>query len=273
MPELMQASWAILSRFDLRSLLDILLVALIFYLLIILLKGTVAMTLLRGIAILVFFTLILSNLLHLTVLGWLLRTSLTAMLVAIPIIFQPELRRALERIGRTSLREAVGVPTVQSLIDILSRSCRRLAERKYGALIVLERETGLQEYVDTGIRLDATASTELLVSIFFPNSPLHDGAVIIRGNRILAASCVLPLSEHNPSYPSLGTRHRAAIGITERSDAITLVVSEETGEISLASNGRMIKGLDETRLRRLLSHLLGSEARRPLAAWRSLLKG
>lgn len=273
MPDFGQTFVPIIARFDLRSLLDILLVALIFYLLLLLLKGTVAMTLLRGIAILVAFTFILGNVLQLTVLSWLLRASFTALLVAVPIIFQPELRRALERIGRTSLRDAVGVSGTDGTNDILARACRRLSERRYGALLVLERETGLQEYVDTGIRLDGTTSAELLMSVFFPNSPLHDGAVILRDGRVTAAGCVLPLSEEIPRHSGLGTRHRAAIGVTEKSDAISLIVSEESGEISLANNGRIIRNLDEVRLKRLLARLYGSEGRRPMTTLRSLLKG
>lgn len=272
MPDLGQTFLPILARFDLRSLVDILLVALVFYLLLLLLQGTVAMTLLRGIAILVAFTFILGNVLQLTVLSWLVRASFTALLVAIPIIFQPELRRALERIGRTSLREAMGVSPAEGLLDILPRACRRLADRRYGALIVIERETGLQEYVDTGIRVDGATSPELLMSIFFPNSPLHDGAAILRNGRIVAASCVLPLSEEIPRHSGLGTRHRAAVGVTEKSDAISLVVSEESGEVSLASNGRIIRNLDEARLKRLLGRLYGSEGRRPLGALRHFLK-
>lgn len=273
MPDLGQTFLPILSRFDFRALLDILLVAFIFYMLLLLLKDTVAMTLMRGIAILVAFTFVLGNALQLTVLSWLLRASFTALLVAIPIIFQPELRRALERIGRTSLREAVGVAPADGLLDTLARACRRLSERRYGALIILERETGLQEYVDTGIRVDGSTSSELLMTIFFPNSPLHDGATVIRDGRIVAASCVLPLSEEIPRHTGLGTRHRAAVGVTEKSDAISLVVSEESGEISLASNGRIIRNLDEPRLKRLLTHLFGAEGRRPLRNLRSVLKG
>lgn len=272
MPDLGQTFLPILARFDLRSLLDVLLVAFIFYLLLLLLKGTVAMTLLRGIAILVAFTFVLGNALQLTVLSWLLRASFTALLVAIPIIFQPELRRALERIGRTSFREAVGLAPAEGLLDVLARACRRLAERRYGALIVMERETGLEEYVDTGIRVDGATSAELLMSIFFPNSPLHDGAAILRNGRIVAASCVLPLSEEIPRHSGMGTRHRAAVGVTEKSDAISLVVSEESGDISLASNGRIIRNLDEARLKRLLARLYGAESRRPLSALRSVLK-
>lgn len=273
MPDLGQTFLPVLSRFDLRSLVDILLVAFIFYLLLLLLKNTVAMTLLRGIAILVTFTLILGNVLQLTVLNWLVRASLTALLVAIPIIFQPELRRALERIGRTGLREAVGVAPVEGLLEALARACRRLADRRYGALIVLERETGLQEYIDTGIRVDGATSAELLMTIFFPNSPLHDGAAILRNGRIIAASCVLPLSEEIPRHAGVGTRHRAAVGVTEKSDAISLVVSEESGEISLAYNGRIIRNLDESRLIRLLARLYGTEGRRPLGVLRSFVKG
>lgn len=269
MVDLVQSAQWIISRFDLRSLLDILIVAGIFYWLLLLLQGTTAMSLLRGILILIMFTVITVNLLQLTVLNWILRTSLTAMLVAIPILFQPELRRALERIGRTGFRDMM---VTEQFIDTVCKACRNLSDHRYGALIVLERETGLQEYVEKGIRVDGAASIELLVSIFFPNSPLHDGAVILRNDRVLAASCVLPLSDHNPKYPTLRTRHLAAIGISEQTDAISIVISEETGDISIANNGRMIRGLDENKLRRLLVRLYGPVPKQPFRWWHTPAK-
>ncbi|MCS7051488.1 MAG: diadenylate cyclase CdaA, partial [Thermomicrobium sp.] len=175
------------------------------------------------------------------------------------VVFQPELRRALERLGHTSawLRTPLSghEPQTEETIEEVTRAVTQLARFRYGALIVIERETGLQDYADRGIPLDATLTQQLLVNIFFPNSPLHDGAVIIRGNRILAAGCVLPLSE-NLSDVQLGTRHRAGVGITEESDAVAIIVSEETGQISLAVNGRLYRNMDAERLRRTLRVLL-----------------
>jgi diadenylate cyclase len=157
------------------------------------------------------------------------------------------------------------------MVEEVARACRRLAERRHGALLVLERETGLQDYADGGVEIDAAVSAELLLTIFAPNTPLHDGAVIIRGDRALAAGCVLPLTLNTIDY-TLGTRHRAAIGITEQSDAIAVVVSEETGTISLANNGRIVRNLDEAKLKNILGllfrtrgHEQGSHARWP---WR-----
>ncbi|MBI4299920.1 MAG: TIGR00159 family protein [Chloroflexi bacterium] len=247
------------GRFDLRSLLDVLIIALIFYWLLVVLRGTTAMALLRGIVIIFLLAFLLSNLFELTMVSWILRNSFPAILVAIPILFQPELRRTLERIGRTGIRGWLGGSAMDNTINMAARACANLAERRHGALIVLQRGTGLQDYVEAGVQIDAVVSSQLLESIFYPNSALHDGAVIIRGDRIIAASCFLPLSE-NPSVDyRWGTRHRAAIGITELTDAIAIVVSEETGNISVAHNGRVISRLDETRLRHVLTNLYGAQ--------------
>jgi diadenylate cyclase len=250
-----------LGRVDARSVFDILLIAAIFYWVLLLLRGTTAMTLLRGFAILLIAAFILARLFDLRVLNFLLRNSLIGLAVAIPIIFQPELRRALERLGRAGSRAWLGRPGYDVLIDVVADAALNLAERRHGALMVLERDTGLKDYIDTGIPVDATPSAELLEGIFFPRSPLHDGAVILRQNRVMAAACTLPLSEDS-SGGRLGTRHRAALGITERTDAITVVVSEETGEIAVAANGRLVPRLDETRLRATLASLLSQ----PVAA-------
>jgi len=255
MSDLVQVVWMTLNRFGFRSFLDVLIIAAIFYWLLLLLRGTTAMSLLRGIVIVLLFSFILSSVFQLTMVGWLLRNSFPALLIAIPILFQPELRRALERVGRTGFRGWVGASETDTMIGMVSEACCSLSQLRYGALMVLERDTGLQDYIDTGIDVDATASSELLVSIFFPNSPLHDGAVILRQNRVVAAGCVLPLSDNFQADSHLGTRHRAAIGISERTDAISVVVSGETGIISVAANGRFIRDLDESRLRRVLANL------------------
>lgn len=255
----------ILSRIDLRAIIDILSVTLIFYWLLWVIQGTRAAQLVRGLAILIVAVVGAANLLQLQALNWLLSRALPALIVAIPVVFQPELRRALERLGHTGawLRAPLSSHEVQTeeAIEEITRAVAQLARLRYGALIVIERETGLQDYADRGIPLDATLTQQLLVNIFFPNSPLHDGAVIIRGNRIIAAGCVLPLSE-NLSDPQLGTRHRAGVGITEESDAVAIIVSEETGHISLAVNGRLYRGLDSERLRRALRTLLHIDRQR-----------
>jgi len=261
MPEL---PW-IFTRIDLRALVDILSVTLIFYWLLWVIQGTRAAQLVRGLVILVILVVGAANLFHLQALNWLLSQALPALIVAIPVVFQPELRRALERLGHTGawLRTPLGghEPQTEETIEEVTKAVAQLARLRYGALIVIERETGLQDYADRGIPLDAALTQQLLVNIFFPNSPLHDGAVIIRGNRILAAGCVLPLSE-NLSDPQLGTRHRAGVGITEESDAVAIIVSEESGQISLAVNGRLYRNIDIERLRRALRALLHVEGTR-----------
>lgn len=248
-----------LGELDVRSVFDILLIAAIFYWILLLLRGTTAMTLLRGFAILLIAAFVLARVFDLRVLNFLLRNSLIGLAVAIPIIFQPELRRALERLGRAGVRAWLGRSSYDVLIDVLADAALSLADRRHGALMVLERDTGLEDYIDTGVRVDAAPSAELLAGIFFPRSPLHDGAVILRENRVVAAACTLPLSE-NSSGSRMGTRHRAALGITERTDAISVVVSEETGDIAVAANGRLVARLDETRLRATLSSLLSQPA-------------
>lgn len=241
--------------FDVTSAIDVLLISLLFFWVLLLLRGTTAMAVMRGVFILLTGAVILGQLFDLRVLNFLIRNSFTGLLIAIPIIFQPEIRRALERVGRTGARAFGAALQNPGTIDAVAEAAAEMAKRRTGALIVMERETGLQDYVDTGIPLDAVPSPELLENIFFPNSPMHDGAVVIRGSRIVAASVTLPLSDD--ALPGeLGTRHRAALGITERTDAVSVVVSEETGGISVAAEGRLHTRLDEARLRALLDRLL-----------------
>jgi diadenylate cyclase len=235
------------QRIGVRDILDIALIAAIICWLLVWLRGTSAMSLLRGVAIVAALALVLGNLFDLTVVNWLLRNSLTGLLIAIPIIFQPEIRRALERVGRTGIRSWRGRATEEGLDAVIATASGECARLHQGALIILEGETGLQEYAASGVRLDALPSVPLLLSIFYSNSPLHDGAVIIREGKIAAASCMLPLSESAVSYAT-GTRHRAALGISERTDALAVVVSEETGEISLGFNGRLSRLADPSLL-------------------------
>jgi uncharacterized protein (TIGR00159 family) len=246
-----------LGLLEWRSLVDILVVGLIVYWLLTLIQGTTAIMVVRGIVTLLIVGTVLAYLLNLTMLTWLLRNSIPALIVVIPILFQPELRRALEQIGRAGglLPHSPTLTASAHVVDVIAIAARRLSERRWGALIVLERETGLGEYVGTGVPIDGALSVELVLNVFFPNSPLHDGAVIVRGERLGAAGCVLPLADVHASPTHYGTRHRAAIGITEVADAIAVVVSEETGRISIANNGHLVSNLDEGKLRKVLGIL------------------
>ena len=252
----------VLSNIQRNDVIDILLVAILFYLLFFLAQGTQAVQLLRGMVLVILAAFLASQMLPFKGFSWLIRTALPALLVAIPVIFQPELRRALERLGRTGsfFARYQQEEVVEQMIDEVARASHRLAGQRHGALIVFERETGLQEYVETGVPIDADVKAELLRTIFHPNTALHDKAVIVRDGRIVAASCMLPVT-HNPQYRGMGTRHRAAIGLTEESDALVVVVSEETGIISVAYNGRIVRRLDINRLRNVLlsffQHRLG----------------
>ncbi len=249
--------------------IDILVVALLFWWLLSIIRGTRAVQLLRGVTVLLIAAFALGSVLPLQTLNWLLENAIRpALIVAIPVLFQPELRRALETLGRSSevvTRRPFGVNhnDMATTITLLVRAAQQLAQQQTGALMVIERNTGLQEYADRGVILDARLSVPLLLNIFFPNSPLHDLAVIIRGGRILAANAVLPLSENVVGTPRYGSRHRAALGVSEQSDAIALVVSEETGSISVATNGRMVRHLSEARLRKLLAELLNVTLEEP----------
>lgn len=243
------------QRLGWTDVLDVLLVASAFFWLFYLVRGTRAVALLRGVIFLVIVVLLLGGLIELRAFGWLIQSALPALLVAIPVIFQPELRRALEQLGRpgtlfgwrTGKREEM-----ERALSTVTETAQTLAQRHHGALLVLERQTGLQEFVESGVQLDAGVSYELLLTIFNPNTTLHDGAVIVREGRVLAAACVLPLSTAFLADRQLGLRHRAAIGVTEESDAVAVVVSEERGAISIAHNGRIIRNLDAKRLAKVL---------------------
>ena len=243
-----------LDRFEIASTIDVFAIAVVIYLSLLILKDTTAMSLLRGIIIVVIGAILITTALNLTVLSWLLRNSFPAVLLLIPIIFQSEIRRFLERVGRTGRWPWPGRALYEGVVDCIAEASVMLSEKNMGAIIVIERETGLEDYIDTGVKVDAVCSTKLLMSIFYPNSPLHDGAAIIREGRVVAASATLPLSERMDGFH--GTRHRAALGITERTDAVAVVASEETGAISIAANGRVISNLDGPRLRGILRSLL-----------------
>lgn len=252
----------IFQRVDWLSVVDILLVTLIFFILLYTLRDTQALVLLRGVLFLVVLLALLTSLVELPAFSWLIQSTLPALLLAIPVIFAPEIRRGLERIGRaggtflSSGSKATRQDTLDTINAIVS-SAARLSARQHGALIVLQRLDSLEEYNETGVRLNAKVSPELLLQTFYPNTPLHDGAVIIGNSRLLAASCVMPLSASGILTRSperqMGLRHRAALGISEVSDAVAVVVSEETGSISIAHSGRMIRRLDPERLENILT--------------------
>ena len=229
---------------------DILIVSFLIYKVMQLIRGTRAVPLIKGILLLV-VTWALSTWLNLYTLRWLMNQIFTFGIVTILIIFQPELRRALEQLGRGRLFSRTFHSEdrdVQVWIHEVIKAVNYLARRKIGALIVFERETGLSDYTDTGIKMESHLSAELLINVFIPNTPLHDGAVIIRGPQVVAAGCYLPLSENPFISKELGTRHRAGIGVTEVSDAVSIIVSEETGAVSLAIGGQLVHDIQEESL-------------------------
>jgi diadenylate cyclase len=248
----------IFERLDWLSVLDILLVAAVFFILLLLLRDTQAVVLVRGGLLILAFLAVLANLKVLPAFSWLVSNTLPALLIAIPVIFAPEIRRTFERFGNTrAIFSARRTIKIQDIVRVLVAASARLSDRKHGALIVLQRFDSLREYVNTGVAMDAHISAELLLQIFYPNTPLHDGAVILSGLRVVAASCVLPLSASGSLLRTperqMGLRHRAALGISEVGDAVALVVSEETGSISVANGGRMISNLNTERLENILT--------------------
>ncbi len=257
----MDTAFDYLSQLDFISVLDILLVTAVIYSALILIRGTRAVQVLRGFIGLALIIAMLSALIDLPAFSWLVGNAMPTLLLALPVIFQPELRRALERLGRTgSYLRVFRRNRENPVVAALKPACLRLSQRRHGAIIVFEQDTGLQEYIDTGITLDAKPSPELFLTIFNKTTELHDGAVIIRNDKLAAAACVMPLSTSSLSDRQLGLRHRAALGISEESDAVTVVVSEETGQISITHNGRIIRRQDPARLDIILNAFLNHEA-------------
>ena len=208
-------------------------------------KNTRAATLAKGLLVLLVF-MVICRYLNLHVISWLLEKSMTVILVALPVVFQPELRRALEQIGRGKLfhkTSELDEQEFEDMLDSVAHATKIMSKNKVGALMVFERSTGLEDRIETGVAVDGIVSSGLIQNIFVKDTPLHDGAVIIRGKRIIAACCLLPLTENRNLSQELGTRHRAAIGLSEQSDAIVLVVSEETGAVSIARNGELMRYL------------------------------
>lgn len=241
------------------SIIDILIVAYVIYKAMMIIKGTRAVQLLKGLVVLILASL-LSEWLGLSTFKWILSQLQNVVLFALPVVFQPELRRALEQLGRGKLfarpMAMLNQEALENLLNEIVRAVKSLSKNVIGALIIIEKETGVNDFIETGIKIDGLVSAEFLVNIFIPKSPLHDGAIIIRGDRVIAASCFLPLSENPNLSKELGTRHRAGLGMTEQSDAIAIIVSEETGVVSVAEEGRLTRYLDETTLKELLSKRL-----------------
>lgn len=246
------------QNIQVRDVIDILLVAAVFYGIFRFLRETRAQQLFRGI-VLIFIFNGLTGALRLYTINWILNGAITMGFIALLIVFQPELRRGLELLGRgnifkQSLSELRG-ESVNHIVDEMTHAISSLARQQIGALIVIERRTGLQEVIETGTRMDALITSELLINIFIPGTPLHDGAVVIKDDRIRAAASFLPLTDDTKLDRDLGTRHRAAIGMSEESDAFVIVVSEETGDISYAEHGKLSRYVDEDLLREKLTSI------------------
>jgi diadenylate cyclase len=250
------------QRLNWLSVLDLFLVTAVVYAFLLLMRDTQIMVLLRGVIFTVIVLALLTTLINLPAFSWLFKTIVPALLFAIPVIFAPELRRGLEKLGRAGSTQLIRRQSssynqmIERTIHAIVTASARLSAREHGALIVVQRFDSLEDYAKTGVRLNAMVTPELLLQIFYPNTPLHDGAVIIADNRIVAGACVMPLSASGILTKSperqMGLRHRAALGTSEATDAITVVVSEETGSISIAHNGRMIRRLDSERLENIL---------------------
>jgi diadenylate cyclase len=251
----------IFQRLNWLSVIDILLVTFIFFGLLYSLRDTQAIVLLRGVIMLVVLIILLTSLVDLPAFSWLVKNALPALLLAIPVVFAPEIRRTLERIGRAgsfgpAAAKSIDLNLAQTIRAVVS-ACARLSARQHGALIVMQRLDSLDEYIASGVDMNAKVTPELLLQAFYPNTPLHDGAVIIANGKLVAAACVMPLSAsgvlNRTPERQMGLRHRAALGISEISDAIAVVVSEETGSIAIAHAGRMLRRLDTERLENILT--------------------
>ncbi len=262
MSEFLSQILFLFQRLTWLSVIDLSLVTLIFFAILLVIRDTQAVTLMRGVVLVIIMISLMTSVVNLPAFSWLIRTALPALLLAIPVIFAPELRRGLEKLGRAggarliNQQSQVSDSSLQLTVKAVATACARLSARQHGALIVLQRGDSLRDYVATGVILNSRVSPEMLMQIFYPNTPLHDGAVIISDNLIVAGSCVMPLSAsgilNRTPDRQMGLRHRAALGISEASDAVAVVVSEETGSISIAHGGRMIRRLDSERLENIL---------------------
>lgn len=263
--------WTVFNRIHIADIADIIIVAFLLYQLVMLTKQTRASAVIKGLVIIIVANW-LSSFLGLTALPWLLDKIIQNGAIVLVILFQPELRKALEQIGRGTMLENSHSEDEQDsrrIVDEVTHSLLNLSRRRVGALVVFEQRTGLNDIIDTGTRLDAMISRPLLENIFEPNTPLHDGAVVIRGPRVMAAGCILALSEGKGISRDLGTRHRAALGVSESTDAIVLIVSEETGIISLAKGGRLVRHLDANSLSQILRDMYQKPAAGIISAIRT----
>jgi len=243
-------------RFTVIDLLDILAVYFVFYQIYKIVRGTRASQMFAGLVV-IFIAAFLVQVLGMQGMSWMIQSVTTVWVIAFVIIFQPELRRVLMQLGQTRLVRALVKERGTSTLDEVVKAAGTLSQKRYGGLIVLQGETGIRGIVETGVPIRADVTAELIVSIFFPRTPLHDGAVVIKGDIVEAAKCILPLSDHPSIPPSMGTRHRAALGMSEESDAAIVVVSEESGKISLAHGGKFLgRDYDETHLKAHLKELL-----------------
>ena len=242
-----------------RAAIEIVLLAAVIYYFLLLFRGTRGAAVFSGLVIALLVVTGLTHLFELDVMNWILSRVLGFLAIAMLVIFQPELRRALAQIGSQSFFSNSQQRT--EVIDVLVETARQLSQKHFGALIAIEREIGFRGMQETGVPMDAKASTELLVTVFFTNTPLHDGGVVLRGDRVVAAGCIFPLTQQQGLSATLGMRHRAAIGLSEETDALVLVVSEETGAISVAQRGQLKRDLDATELRLLLARALAPPAR------------
>lgn len=250
-----------------RPLIEVLFIWILIYYLIRFFQGTRAMQVLMGLIILAIIFNI-AKIFQLHIINWVLTKLFAVGVVAILIIFQPELRRALARIGQQTIFGTL--LKKGGVVDEVAQACEHLAHHKIGALIAIERETGLKQYIENGVLLDARVSSELLITLFFPNNPTHDGGVVIQGGRVASSGCLFPLSQNTDLSKSLGTRHRAAIGLTEESDAVCVIVSEETGAISVAVYGELRRGLSPEELRKVLTDIFKEDE--PKKTLRDFLK-
>ncbi|MCX7988162.1 MAG: diadenylate cyclase CdaA [Thermodesulfovibrio sp.] len=247
-----------LSQLRPQDLIDIVIVSYIIYKIFLLVKGTRAARMLVGVGVLLTLSLI-SRFLELYTLDWLIQSFWTQIVIVLIILFQPEIRKALAQMGETPLFHRFSSAEEMKTIEEIVKASHSLANRKIGALIVFERDVSLSEYIEIGVPLDAKVTKELLMSIFHPSSPIHDGAVIIKGNKALAAGCFLPIKLGADLSKTYGTRHRAALGITEETDAVAVIISEETGSISLAVHGQLESNFDMEKLRQRLTNLFTTE--------------
>lgn len=264
MSEFLSQVLFLLQRLTWLSLIDLTLVTLIFFAILLVVRDTQAVTLLRGVVLIIIGISLMTTLVNLPAFSWLIKNALPALLLSIPVVFAPEIRRGLEKLGRAggggnrlfSQQVPSSDGTLKQTVKAVATACARLSARQHGALIILQRGDTLRDYVQTGVVLNSRVSAEMLMQIFYPNTPLHDGAVIISNNLIVAGACVMPLSAsgilNRTPDRQMGLRHRAALGISEASDAVAVVVSEETGSISIAHGGRMIRRLDSERLENIL---------------------